>query len=475
MLFERCKFTIHDSPQDHPSATPQISSEELQSLLRSPHAFFPHSYRIPEALENIDADIYRYDSQIRRLHSELAILQNERTHAQNQQEAYRSLLAPVRRVPTEILQEIFAFFGGEVPNRLTVNRVSFPGLSLMAVCTRWRNVAGSCPSLWSYIFLRADAFDTDDISDLEALCRPLKWCLDQAGPTVPLDIVFEGTTEQDGEIEVLKLFVAQARRWRHAHFFTTGLLTDFQNLGVLSETNLSSLESLYVMQSLEYYQPDIQLFQKAGRKLTKLSFSAIEDSNAVNAIIPLSQIKDLHLEDVSFDSGLLHACPHLQKVSYMLHPRDGEDLTFPEQTSQIVPSLKIAADITSRHHSEDCADSFGAFLDSAIFPAVKWLHLAFRGVNECEWHQFNTLKFTEFLQRSKCSLTFLHIESAMISDDDLIMVLIHTPELRHFTFHQNHEEHKVRMNALQLEWVSPTMVFIKRLHACNGIDSTPRD
>ncbi|KAJ7498115.1 hypothetical protein B0H11DRAFT_1856679 [Mycena galericulata] len=95
----------------------------------------------------LDDEISRLQGQLKQLEEERALLSEY--HAQN-----TAIISPLRRIPPEILGEIFswtlssaALDVGESPWVLT------------QVCSRWRTVSISKPSLWSLIHI--DSFPDD--------------------------------------------------------------------------------------------------------------------------------------------------------------------------------------------------------------------------------------------------------------------------------------------------------------------------
>ncbi|KAK6969488.1 hypothetical protein R3P38DRAFT_3500852 [Favolaschia claudopus] len=63
---------------------------------------------IAQALNNIDSEIARYDAEIARGLGDLPSLKQARESLQSYHDDCLSLLSPVRRLPLEILTEIFA-------------------------------------------------------------------------------------------------------------------------------------------------------------------------------------------------------------------------------------------------------------------------------------------------------------------------------------------------------------------------------
>ncbi|KAJ6491036.1 hypothetical protein C8R45DRAFT_901342 [Mycena sanguinolenta] len=94
----------------------------------------------------LDQEISRVKGRLRELEKEHTALSE--SHAQNM-----SILSPLRRVPTEILGEIFSWtLPLSLSHQSVVDVENCPWV-LTHVCRRWRAVALSTPSLWSLIIV----------------------------------------------------------------------------------------------------------------------------------------------------------------------------------------------------------------------------------------------------------------------------------------------------------------------------------
>ncbi|THU92604.1 hypothetical protein K435DRAFT_758130, partial [Dendrothele bispora CBS 962.96] len=110
--------------------------------------------RIKQVLAESLADLARYDAHIEGLMGIVAELQQKRANLKKYVDEHRNLLSSMRRSPSKILGEIFGFCCSEYG--LSVNRktplenfqVDAPALVLSQVCSRWRDVVISSPSLW---------------------------------------------------------------------------------------------------------------------------------------------------------------------------------------------------------------------------------------------------------------------------------------------------------------------------------------
>ncbi|THU99837.1 hypothetical protein K435DRAFT_595034, partial [Dendrothele bispora CBS 962.96] len=108
---------------------------------------------IPGIRKNIsDAQeiLKAYDKEIRRLEYTLAVVRSMAGHLKDRIKETSFLLSPVRRLPDEILGEIFKF---SMPSVSVFSCTKRPSTSFLTVCERWRTVALSTPSIWQSIKL----------------------------------------------------------------------------------------------------------------------------------------------------------------------------------------------------------------------------------------------------------------------------------------------------------------------------------
>jgi hypothetical protein len=123
---------------------------DLQARLRARHVIGGEKEVITHLLNDVDNELDAYDTRIADLQSALLVMQNERAELKRLANCARGLLAPVRRLPSELLTEIFALCGLKVEIEQTVKT---PALDLGCVCTRWNEVISGSQSLWSRVIL----------------------------------------------------------------------------------------------------------------------------------------------------------------------------------------------------------------------------------------------------------------------------------------------------------------------------------
>lgn len=99
-------------------------------------------------LPTMEADVLFYDEQIRRLEEALSTLRPRRDATKEGIQRLRSLLAPVRRLPRELLDLICSF---TIPDYWFDAEIAQHKLVFAQVCHAWREVALDSPALWTHI------------------------------------------------------------------------------------------------------------------------------------------------------------------------------------------------------------------------------------------------------------------------------------------------------------------------------------
>ncbi|KAJ7114031.1 hypothetical protein C8R44DRAFT_676471, partial [Mycena epipterygia] len=99
-------------------------------------------------LAHLDGEILRLQDRLKKLEEERAPLAIY--HAQN-----NGILSPVRRLPPEVLGEIFSWTLPSARDALLRRRFDTKNSPwvLTYICGRWREVALSTPSLWSLVVI----------------------------------------------------------------------------------------------------------------------------------------------------------------------------------------------------------------------------------------------------------------------------------------------------------------------------------
>ncbi len=113
------------------------------------------------AIVNLQKKISEYEAEISRLNTTLEKLKTGRRSLTSCKEKYESLLSPIRRLPRDVLQDIFEFVCTSVSHDTFLSRNDLPLVSttpfyLSSVCAYWRDICLSSPMLWTTILASVD-------------------------------------------------------------------------------------------------------------------------------------------------------------------------------------------------------------------------------------------------------------------------------------------------------------------------------
>ncbi|KAJ7755541.1 hypothetical protein B0H16DRAFT_716960 [Mycena metata] len=103
--------------------------------------------RIPDILVQPRKDLATIEEEIQRTQQKLDELKYRREVLATDIDAHLALLSPVRRLPDDILREIFVTSLASTHNAIIASREA--PLLLCQVCSDWRKIAFTTPRLWS--------------------------------------------------------------------------------------------------------------------------------------------------------------------------------------------------------------------------------------------------------------------------------------------------------------------------------------
>ncbi|THU75692.1 hypothetical protein K435DRAFT_558316, partial [Dendrothele bispora CBS 962.96] len=118
------------------------------------------------------------DDEIQKLEADIVSLRNQQQRIYRQIDRYRSLLAPIRKLPPEVLGHIFCLICTE--NSAATTEIDCPAVHLSHVCAGWRDLARTTPSLWSCISIDLRVYSQQDPFRVESM---LTTCLALSNPS----------------------------------------------------------------------------------------------------------------------------------------------------------------------------------------------------------------------------------------------------------------------------------------------------
>jgi len=236
------------------SFSPQPRNHNTTSLLSSNDAPDQETFtRYSQLLHDEHTRAEAWDSRITRLQEALsAALAGRDTYKRDLHDAKR-ILHPLRRIPTELLQEIFSYVaplptwdgltGKETSAGKPIER-RYPLYTLSRVCRRWRQGAEGMPEHWSFIQVSMSYQDAQHSTRIAEACR--RHVVNSRGR--PLSLVLRFRLEDDLFFEkaypVLRALLPSSHRWLRLQLAISENCVEYLqalhgNLPMLSELQLS--------------------------------------------------------------------------------------------------------------------------------------------------------------------------------------------------------------------------------------------
>ncbi|KAF7371183.1 F-box domain-containing protein [Mycena sanguinolenta] len=189
------------------------------ALLNSNEAPLDSELPIVESMIlKIDASVAAIDKEILDLYCRIKELNEERDRLRSYRVKNRAILSPIRRLPPEILVEIFLWTTpNSVKRRRSSSRYSFPWpWVLTRISHRWREIAVSTPSLWSHVVVNFDLHPTP-LPVLEAqIARAQELKIHIYGREI-----FYGSRSR---AQIFQYLAQYSSRWEEFHFHATPAL-----------------------------------------------------------------------------------------------------------------------------------------------------------------------------------------------------------------------------------------------------------
>ncbi|KAG7091880.1 hypothetical protein E1B28_008281 [Marasmius oreades] len=327
-----------------------------------------------------------YEVEINKLKAAILSLENRRDLLKNKMDRYRSLLSPIHRLPTEVLEKIFIHDARAVLCPRVVPEV----ISLSMVCGRWREVICSTPSLWTNISLNVERWSrsADDATDgITRLTYVLQLFLDRSrSAPLKLDLHMRSSVlAADPTTKILDVLAPSMNRWRILDLNISPEIFEHPALQLLPQ-RLSSLQHVTLSSSLS--DRHVNLFNKCP-SLTSLVLHETETPYRFQREWPGIKTLEISLDasSATFVSSFLQVCPNLEKLSIWTSS------TRQELESLIVISRLKSLDLTGYR----LLSLFQYFSLSNLSTMTLDIH------DEEEDIQI----FAEFLSRSNCNITHL--------------------------------------------------------------------
>jgi hypothetical protein len=401
----------------------------LREILRS-NSLPPETTHFRHVVETAPAEIARYDSEIERLRVVLEKLVADRATLHAYAKGRRSIVAPIRRLPPEVLVQIFhlvppaasdvhvlyddsATYASEL-RRLAKEEL----LALSNVCSHWHDVVMNTPMLWSTIVTETRLWEAP-ATMVYSLSQSLK-----RGGSHPLTIKLGAWWAGESDRQALELLTQHSQRWRDAYFVVA-----YECIGLLSQArgNLPALENLDITAEGNWAEV-LDVFTVAPR-LAKVSFTGPPGSVPTQPWTQLQSFTCIQKHETGFRDYLYLARQLPRTTEFQLNvdassallPLDIQSTVSEVQTFKL--RIRVAED---REHAKQVLG--GIFGCLALSYTQQLLLEPYHPSPPLSWSH---AEFLTLASRSSFydTLTELSLARVLITDDELLECLSVLPLL----------------------------------------------
>ncbi|KAL0573284.1 hypothetical protein V5O48_008667 [Marasmius crinis-equi] len=387
---------------------------------------------LSQYLRELEIDITRHDAEIQRLRAATYAAESRHRQLKNAFEMYSSLLAPIHRLPAEILHYIFSLCCDDLSILWGLQgELQVPTLVILTmVCSRWRELAISSSNLWAAIQFGHYSGSEEPHENGHRLNRMTQLFMARARNS-PLRITFCVAQEEEGGLVqdpgfslALDALCRRSNQWRHVEF--EGYTYDHPALALI-RGNLSNL------QFLGYKEP--QRMDEASElallgpcpalRSMRLCLYLPERPFRENILeVPWHQLETLSLKlfpDTPSPLQILDRCPNLKNMT--IDSYQGFDTPDRDFEGHIVSNL--------HHLSIDMhpgSMTYVPFLEHVTLPQLSSLDLY--GIRQPRGSGCDEQPILDFFRRSSFPLTSLSLRYPNLSDDQVVRLLRAVPSLR---------------------------------------------
>ncbi|KAE9402740.1 hypothetical protein BT96DRAFT_1017472 [Gymnopus androsaceus JB14] len=399
-------------------------------------------------------------SEIDRLQLQVEAFSSRLRQLKEYQFKLRSLVAPVRKLPNEVLMSIFNLVSQDNALReypFLKNSplcpdgehglITMPALVLSSVCSRWRQISLSYSALWSRmsLMLYVDIFDSED-SDT-GLSTMVKLYINRSRTSLlrlRIDARGQFSCKKPRHL-ALSLLGQTTQRWQYLTFIGHNY---FSRKIFSIPDNVHDFPNLQELEFDEYDRTLLKAFGQAPNlRHLEMTCGAIE----LTSNFPWPQLTSVALTGAEGLDKVMDRCPNLSSIRFQLYWRSPlSPLSHPPRAFPNIRSLSII--LTGKSSDVNRLD---IVLSSLICPSLTSLTFEGDSTSECAW----PLRILEsFLIRSSCVLANLSIRGLKLSDNDLVAVFKQLPSLTSLIVEDN----------CHMDSSSITSALIRSLHSASN-------
>ncbi|KAJ7765761.1 hypothetical protein B0H16DRAFT_1524297 [Mycena metata] len=320
-----------------------------------------------DEISQIKAFLFDPSLRLKRIDEESAVLQRERDFLATSIDAHKALITPVRRLPLDIIQEIF--LACLPAHRNCVMSATEAPVLLGRICSLWRAISLNMPRLWTRINVvqpyRQHWTPSDMLANAKGAQRVevLKTWLGRSGE-LPLSISLVAINPQS--IQALLPFAA---RWQHIQFLSKMPSSLLEPLSRMTEADVPMLETITFHHGLPPRQEDWGGFTMFGGPRLSGFTAATRDFATGDLPLRWHQLTTLRMRGFPNGDGmtshnilqLLSRCPQLRacKVAF----GNSGDTSHPPVELKFLHSLHLVSGAVD--------DAVSFFLDRLLLPELR--------------------------------------------------------------------------------------------------------
>ncbi|KAJ7583477.1 hypothetical protein C8J56DRAFT_210641 [Mycena floridula] len=377
------------------------------------HPSTAETNQLMQITSEAQCEILAYDREICKLNEALLRLEQDKRELKSHIEMSQSLLSPIRRLPPEILSEIFrAYCSG---GNLLWHDIQVPAMTLRKVCKSWESAAAATKDLYSSVSLTISVS-----AHRRKQHSAMGFLLSQSG-NFPLTVEIDVLRNQ--ESLALALLVQESSRWRSLDLMLPRFANDFFP-EVLSQIRgqLSALEQLcYTKYGSSATATAVDIFDSAP------NLKKFQVHGSPIPLTPPLQILTLSCTSVSLQSllNLILSNPQLNELVF-------DCFNVKESRRHPSTDLHVTSNIRSLEFRvvDQCAQDIWSLLPHLTLPLLR--QITFADAEACGG-SFHADRFSTFLSRSGCTLTHLKFDQFSISPTAFVALLRTLPSLTHLT------------------------------------------
>ncbi|KAJ7490977.1 hypothetical protein FB451DRAFT_1552531 [Mycena latifolia] len=266
-----------------------------------------------------DARLADVENEISRLRDRLQQLEDERTSLGRYQASNKVVLSPLRRMPLEVLAEIFSWTLPSLDDALTRRKFdrSHSPWVLTQVSSRWRAVALSAPSLWSLIVINGSDLNANSLSMVKTHVERAR----------QLKIYFFGSKRKppNRQIDLFQFLSEHSAQWEELRIRVT---SDIAPLLVILRNRLPSLRRAWIQWKSAEDQTGVQSIDCFQTASALIEIGVFNQYHYVPILLPAQQLTRYCLDAPwNVHAGILELSQSLVEAHIVVN---FEDETWPE-------------------------------------------------------------------------------------------------------------------------------------------------